>query len=90
NVFDGLITVVSSKLIAQTGNGGSLPSTAWFLMDTGVSKLKFVRRLAMGSYQATDANTGNKSFYARSRFCVGWADWRGIWGSKGDGAAYSA
>lgn len=90
NIYDGLCTVISSKYIAYTGNGGSLGTTAWFLVDPRMARLCFLLREGMKTHTFTDPNTLSKTFYAIARFCVLWADWRGVWGSLGDGAAYSS
>lgn len=88
NVYEGLFTVVSSKWLAETGS--NLATTGWFVIDTKVAKLYFLLREAAQTHMATDANTLNKTFYIFSRYAICWGDWRGVWGSKGDGAAYSS
>lgn len=87
NVYDGIVTVVASKWIAETGTNGV--ATQWHLIDPQVAKLLFVLREGVQTHTATDANTLNKTFYAYDRTCAGWTDWRGTWHSKGDAQVYS-
>ena len=90
NIYDGTMTVISSKWLAYSGNGGSLPSTAWFLIDPVLAKLLFVLREGLGTHSWTDPNTLSQSFYIRTRFACAWTDFRGVYGSLGDLSAYSS
>jgi hypothetical protein len=90
NIYDGLITVISSKWLGSASSASSAPTTQWFLIDPEMAQLKFLMRQDIAPHMAEDANTMNKTFYITSRWAYSWADWRGIWGSKGDGAAYSS
>jgi len=40
--------------------------------------------------QDNSFDTGMALFKARMRCSQGWSDWRGVWGSKGDGASYTS
>ncbi len=88
NVYDGTVTVVSSRWIGETGTNGV--TTQWHLIDPQHAKLFFVLRKGVTTHTATDANTLNKTFYAYGRWATGWSDWRGSWHSKGDGLSYSS
>lgn len=88
NVWKGMVTVVSSKLLAYSG--ANIASTAWFVIDTKVAQLRMYERQASKSFSATDKDTLNKFFAVKGRAVVGWTDWRGVWASKGDGGAYSS
>jgi hypothetical protein len=90
NIYDGLATVISSKWLAYSGNGGSLASTAWFLIDPRVAKLCFLLREGLATHSFQDPNTLAQTFYIRARFAACWTDWRGICGSKGDSSAFSS
>ena len=87
NVYDGVVTVVASKWLAESGTNGA--STSWFLIDPSVAKLIFLLREGVQTHTATDANTLNKTFYGYGRWATGWTDWRGVWGTIGDGGVYS-
>lgn len=90
NIYDGYITVIESKYVAQTGNPGSLPTTSWFLIDPVAAKLIFLLREGMKTHTFTDPNTLAKSFYIIARWALTWTDWRGIVCSKGDSSAYTS
>ena len=87
NIYDGIITVISTKWI-NAQNGGS--DTQWFLIDGQSSPVWFMERNAsrIRSY-LTDSNK-NFTVDIMSRYQIGNVDFRGVWGSKGDGAGYSA
>lgn len=63
--------------------------TAWFLIDSGLHELNWFWRVRPEFSQDTSFDTGMALYKVRARFSKGWSDWRGVWGSKGDGAAYS-
>jgi hypothetical protein len=62
---------------------------AWFLMDKNQAELNFFWRVRPEFKQDENFDTDAALFKARMRFSCGFSDWRGIWGSLGDGAAYS-
>jgi phage major head subunit gpT-like protein len=64
-------------------------STAWFIVDKDVAELNFFWRTKPEFKQDESFDTDAARYKARMRFSVGFSEWRGIWGSKGDGAAYS-
>ena len=86
NIYDGLCTVISSAWI-NAANGGS--ATQWFLLDPRVTKVFHWTRRALMPSRAVDNNTKNVTFYLSARWTDGYADWRGIWGSKGDASSYA-
>lgn len=65
-------------------------TTHWFLVDTDQHKLKWFWREKANFKQDTAFETDAALFKVRERFSSGFSDWRGIWGSQGDGAAYSS
>jgi hypothetical protein len=87
NIYDGIMTVISSKWI-NSQNGGS--DSAWFLVDSMKSPLVYFNR--KGITTDTYKVDANKSTVvdAYTRYQVGNTDFRGLWGSKGDGTAYSS
>lgn len=88
NTYNGGAVNVLSSLWLGTAAGGS--DTAWFLVSPAVAKLLFVLRNSLAMDQNVDKNTKSTLFDVILDFSVGSADWRGIWGTKGDAAAYSS
>ena len=87
NVYDGIVTVISTKWI-NSQNGGS--DTAWYLIDSLNSPLVFFERTPIiTSVYETDSNK-NVTMDYYTRYQVGNVDFRGLWGSKGDGTTYSS
>ena len=64
-------------------------NTAWFLLDKSQQKLNWFWRVRNQFKNDSAFDTGALLFKSRMRYSVGFSDWRGFWGSKGDGAAYS-
>lgn len=62
-------------------------NTAWFLIDPTVAELNFFwrRRLEFGNTE--DFDTMQAKYRGYMRFSVGYSDYRGIFGSAGNGAA---
>lgn len=65
-------------------------NTLWFLQDKSQSKLQWYWRIKPEFKQDNAFDTGMALFKVRTRFSNGWSDWRGMWGSLGDGSAYSS
>lgn len=86
NIYDGLMTVISSHYISAT-HGGS--DTQWFLIDPRMAKLIFMMRKPLSSMRYIDNATKDTTFDVHARWTIGWGHWFGVWGSKGDGAAYA-
>lgn len=82
NIYANKYKVVAWEYLTST--------TAWFLVDKRQSKLMFFWRVRPEFKQDTAFDTGMALFKTRTRFSNGFADWRGVWGSKGDGQAYSS
>ena len=87
NVYDGTVTVISSKWL-NTANGGL--DTQWALVDTMKSPLIFFTRrpLSIGAPYLTNSNK-NVTTDVSARYQVGNDDFRGLYASKGDGSTYS-
>jgi hypothetical protein len=64
-------------------------TTAWFLLDSSVKELNwFWRRRPV--FKADEIfDTEFAVYKSTMRLSRGWSDWRGVWGSQGDGAAYA-
>lgn len=65
-------------------------TTAWYLLDSNLHELNWFWRIKPEFKQDTAFDTGMALFKCRTRFSNGWSDWRGVWASKGDGAAYAS
>ena len=64
-------------------------TTAWFLLDPSVHLLNWFWRKHPEFKQDTAFDTGNALFKTSMRFSKGFSDWRGVYGSKGDGSSYT-
>ncbi len=80
NIYDGAVGVMASTWLTL--------ATQWQLIDASLSKLMFIRRKPVSTHRVTDRNL-TQSFFVSHRFCVGWANWTGTFGSKGDLSAYA-
>lgn len=91
NIYDGLMTVVASQYIAAAQNSAGRTSneTQWYLIDPRVAKLMFVLRKDLTTSRYIDNRTKDTTFDIYGRWQVAVCDWRGIWGSLGDGVAYT-
>jgi phage major head subunit gpT-like protein len=81
--------VVWPQLDAVNLNGSA---TAWFLLDPEIHELIFQwrERPNVWPVEFNKKGTGEFIYTCFARFEYGMVDWRGTWGSKGDGQAYSA
>jgi hypothetical protein len=71
--------------------GGS--DTAWFLLSTGDHNINWGWRRKPASKKLDDSvGAKNEISYWKLSFraAFGWRDWRGVWGSKGDGGSYTS
>ena len=88
NYYQGVnFDVVSSKYLGATFGG---LDTQWFLIMPEIAKLRAVDRVALEVATSTDPDNLNVKCSIYARWTAGYHDWRGVWGSKGDGAAYSS
>lgn len=65
-------------------------ATVWYLIDSRQHEINWFWRVKPEFKQDTAFDTGMALYKTRTRFSNGWSDWRGMWGSMGDGAAYSS
>ena len=80
---------ISAKQAASDGDtAGS--DTAWFLIAKSDHGVCFVNREAFNLDHDYIASTRTLVLNAHMRKAFGWKNWRGVWGSKGDNAAYSS
>jgi len=70
-------------------NGGS--DTAWFLEDTSVSQLMWQWAKKPNVTKNDEIGFKQDVVYYKGMYYAskGWRDWRGFWGSKGDGQAFT-
>lgn len=88
NYYQGMnIDVVSCKYLGALFGGSD---TQWFLVMPEVSKLRAIDRVALEAATSTDPDNLNVKCSVYARWTAGYHDWRGCWGSKGDGAAFSS
>lgn len=82
NVYQGRFKIIAWEYL-------TVNNTIWFLLDKSQAKLKWLWRVKPEFKQDVAFDTGMALFKSRFRGVAGWTDWRGVWGSLGDGAAYS-
>lgn len=82
NFYRGKFKVVPWEWITST--------TAWFLIDSNMHELYWFWRVKPEFKQDVAFDTGMGLYKCRARFSYGWSNWRGVWGSKGDGLAYAS
>ena len=81
NVYQGMFTVLCWEYITST--------TAWFLLDQRNHLLTWYWRIRPEFKQDNSFDSDAALYKTRVRFSYGWSDWRGCWGSVGDGNAYA-
>lgn len=64
-------------------------TTAWFLIDPGVHELQWFWRERPQFKDDELFDTEYAVYKSTMRLSRLWSDWRGVWGSQGDGSAYS-
>lgn len=82
NMYNGMLDVYSWEYLSST--------TAWFLQDTRSHLLTWYWRIRPEFKQDNAFDSDARMYKTRMRFSFGWSDYRGLYGSKGDGAAYSS
>lgn len=83
NYYDGMgLSIMSWHYLTS--------DTAWFLIDKSLHELNWFWRIKPEFKQDNSFDTGAALYKTRERFSRGWSDWRGVWGSQGDAAAYSS
>ncbi len=82
NLYKGAFQIIDWLYLTST--------TAWFLIDKSAHKLNWFWRKRPSLKQDELFDTEVGVWKSTMRLSYGNSDWRGIWGSKGDGAAYSS
>jgi hypothetical protein len=86
----GQLKVVVWDYIGAAAGGSD---TAWFLLSQGDHQLNWGwRRKPSVKRLGEEVGAKNELYYWKMSFraAYGWRDWRGVWGSKGDGQAYAS
>lgn len=83
NFYRGNFKVISWEYL-------TVNNTVWFLIDSAQHQVNWFWRVKPEFKQDVAFDTGMAVYKSRTRFSNGWSDWRGIWGSLGDGATYSS
>lgn len=84
--------LVNPWLSANSTNStkGSGTDLYWFIIFKGEHQLNYITRQELRLESEVDFDTKALKTTAEIRFSYGWSDWRGLWGSRGDAAAYSS
>ncbi len=86
----GMLRVVEWNYLGAAAGGSD---TAWYLLDDSAHLVTWLWRERPRIVMAPESvGFKNDIWYWKARFRAdfGWYDWRGTWGSKGDGAAYAS
>lgn len=65
-------------------------TTAWFLIDETTHELNWFWRRKPEFKNDELFDTEYAVYKSTARWSRGWSDWRGVWGSQGDGNAYAS
>ena len=87
NFYKDKFQVKVWRYLDAGATGGS--ATAWFLLDTSQHQLTWFWRERPQFKNDELFDTEYAVYKSTMRLSRGWSDWRGVWGSKGDGSAYS-
>lgn len=82
NIYEGVFKVMPWRYLTST--------TAWFLADSSNHLLNWFWRVRPEFKSDYNFDADAALYKVRVRFSYGWSDWRGVVGSKGDGAPYSS
>ncbi len=86
----GMLDVVVWDYLGAAAGGSD---TAWYLLDDSSHLVTWMWREKPRIVMAPESvGFKNDIWYWKARFraAYGWADWRGVWGSRGDGVAYAS
>jgi phage major head subunit gpT-like protein len=81
NVYQNAFEIIDWIYLTST--------TAWFLIDPQVHELTWFWRKKPEFKSDELFDTEYAVYKSTMRLSRGWSDWRGVWGSAGDGAAYA-
>lgn len=87
--YGGTLEVIVWPELGAVTTGGS--DTAWYLMDPNAHQMIFQwREQPTVGEVVYDEDKMRYKYTGFERWEFGMVDWRGVWGSKGDGAAYAS
>ncbi len=81
NPYQGALKIIIWDFIGSAAGGSD---TAYFVLDSKSHKLNWFWRRRQQLERNVDFNTGNVEYKLTGRWSNGFADWRGVYGSKGD------
>lgn len=81
NVYKGKLDIIDWIYLTST--------TAWFLIDSSEHELNWFWREKPQFKSDELFDTEYAVYKSTMRLSRGWSDWRGVWGSQGDGASYT-
>lgn len=82
NPYRGRLNLIVWDYLGSAAGGSD---TAWFVLDSNNHQLNWFRRSDRGvEGPEWDFDTKTAKWSVVCRYSVGFSDWRGIWGSKGD------
>lgn len=81
NFYRGKFDIVAWEWLTST--------TAWFLLDKANHELNWFWRRKPTFKSDELFDTEYAVYKSTMRLSRGWSDWRGVWGSQGDGSAYA-
>ena len=81
NIYKGSLNIIDWIYLTST--------TAWFLIDKSEVELNWFWRERPQFKGDELFDTEYAVYKSTMRLSRGWSDWRGVWGSKGDGAAFT-
>jgi hypothetical protein len=82
NTYKGAFEVMAWEYLTST--------TAWWLLAQRDHLLTWYWRVRPEFKNDHGFDSDCALYKTRVRFSYGWSDWRGVWGSKGDGASYTS
>ena len=87
NPYEGSLRLVVWDYLGSAAGGSD---TAWFILDSKFHKLNYFNRADQGiEGPEYDFDTKTAKWSVLVRHSVGFSDWRGTYGSKGDGSSYT-
>lgn len=82
NPYEGALKLIVWDYLGSAAGGSD---TAWFVLDSGLHKLNWFNRKDSGiTGPEWDFDTSVAKWKVECRWSVGFSDWRGAYGSKGD------
>ncbi len=88
NVYSGLLELVGWKYLGAASTGTSADDGKWYLQDGNSHGLLWQWGEKPSIQKDESAGFMNDVVYYKVRYerARGWTDWRGVWGSYGDGS----